>query len=884
VLAAEASDTVQGALELSSGFFLENLWLVAVIPAIGFALIMGFGKKLPNGGSEIGLASMAASLVVATGAAWQWMARVDSGDAAGEEALGLVQTFGRSVPRASEGGEAAPFIEPVVSTWVWWQNSGLEFGIGSFADGLSVLLLWLVAFISLLVQIFSLDYVRDDRRYTQFFGALTLFSAGMLVMVMSENMVQLILGWEIMGLCSFMLIGHWWEDKYNSHSALKAFFTVRVGDIGLLVGTAVIFFSSNQWAQDNLDSNGFNIPAIQAWALSGAWAIPGSGYGSTIALVVGASALFIACIGKSGQFPLHTWLPDAMAGPTPVSSLLHSSTMVVAGVFLVARIYPVFWEGFNIANGGLSFIAIIGGITIIIAALLAFVQDDIKKVLAYSTVSQLGYMMVGLGTGAWLPAVFHVFTHAFFKCCLFLCAGSISHSGSHHSFDMKKDMGGLRKHMPVTFAAWCVSTLALTGVIPFAGFWSKDEIIDNVGANGYTFLFWTGLVGAALTAMYMTRATYLTFFGEARGAAAGHHGVHDEEHDLTIEEHESELATVGGPLAGIDAEGGTPKSLGAAANAHAGTDHDDDAHGDDHHDDHGPHESGKLITVPIVILAVLALFSGFANPTPLAGDALGFNLGEGVEVLKKYVEPRAVQVAVYSGDDHAGGSADDHSEAGSATVVEAGGPGESVSLVAAAGALGADDGGESAKKVGCGRSTPAEGSVCYFPAVSHAVPTLGKILLALAVVAIGYALAISFCLAFYKRRDPRLVGLTERNKFANAGYKFLVNKYYLDHLYEKIIVVGVRGPLARAAYWTNQNVLDGTVNAVGEGGKRTGEWIYNNIDQKVVDGAVNASGTVASETGHGLQSVQSGKINQYGALIFGAAALGAIALVIINLG
>ncbi|MGB3735709.1 MAG: proton-conducting transporter membrane subunit, partial [Ilumatobacter sp.] len=393
MFAAEASNEVQGAIELSSGWFLENLWLAALIPALGFAVILFFGKKMPKGGSEVGLASMAASLVVASGAAWQWMARVDSAEDAahgGEEAIGLLQTFGRSVPRAAEGAEAAPFIEPVVSSWTWWQNSGLEFGIGSFADGLSILLLWLVAFISLLVQIFSLDYVRGDRRYTQFFAALTLFSAGMLVMVMAENMVQLILGWEIMGLCSFMLIGHWWEDAYNSHSALKAFFTVRVGDIGLLVGTAVIYFASADWIAENLPGqSGFDISAIQAWALSGDSSASGA------AIVVGASALFIACIGKSGQFPLHTWLPDAMAGPTPVSSLLHSSTMVVAGVFLVARIYPVFWEGFNIANGGLSFIAIIGAITIIIAALLAFVQDDIKKVLAYSTVSQLGYMMLG---------------------------------------------------------------------------------------------------------------------------------------------------------------------------------------------------------------------------------------------------------------------------------------------------------------------------------------------------------------------------------------------------------------------------------------------------------------------------------------------------------
>ncbi|MEM9040441.1 MAG: NADH-quinone oxidoreductase subunit L [Actinomycetota bacterium] len=843
------------AIELSSGWFLENLWLVALIPAIGYALIMFFGKKMPNGGSEFGLASMGLSLVVATGALLQWMQRVDSGDEAAEEGLGLLETFGRSVPRASEDGAAEPFIEPVVSTWVWWQNSGLEFGIGSFADGLSVLLLWLVAFISLLVQIFSLDYVRGDRRYTQFFGALTLFSAGMLVMVMAENMVQLILGWEIMGLCSFMLIGHWWEDGANSRAALKAFFTVRVGDVGLLVGTAIIFFGANGWAQDNLDSNGFNIPAIQAWALSGE--------GSSWVLVMGAVALFIACIGKSGQFPLHTWLPDAMAGPTPVSSLLHSSTMVVAGVFLVARVYPVFWEGFNIANGGLSFIAIIGGITIVIAALLAFVQDDIKKVLAYSTVSQLGYMMLGLGTGAWLPAVFHIFTHAFFKCCLFLCAGSISHSGSHHSFDMKKDMGGLRKHMPWTFRAWVVSTLALTGVAPFAGFWSKDEIIDNVGNNGYTFLMWVGLGGAMLTAMYMTRATYLTFFGEPRGAAAGHHDDHhDDGHGHADDDHE--LVGAGAGAKSLSAAAHSPASdEGSASDESHGVGGGSAADADhDHHDDHGgPHESGKLILVPILILAFLAITSGFANPTPLV-KPVGL-VTENAELLLRYVEPRAEPVVIDN--------------------LTASGPGESVAANDAAFAVEEGEDGEK-KKAGCGFEDPESGTVCFFPAVSHAVPTYGKIALSLAVVAIGYAIAIAFCTAFYGRRDQRLVGLTERSRVLRGGYLFLKNKYYLDHLYENVIVRWVAYPISRAAYWVNQSILDGTVNAVGEGGKRTGQFVYDKIDQRVVDGAVNASGTVASETGHGLQPMQSGKVNMYGALLFGAAAVGAIVLVIVNVG
>ena len=825
MLAAEAA-------ELSSGWFLENVWLIALIPIVAFAVIIAFGKHLPMKGSEIGLASMFASLVLATGTAIQWIQRTNSASG-GEESLGMLQAFGRSMPRATEG-EVEPFIEPVVHTWVWWSNGSLEFGIGSNASGLSVLLLWLVAFISLLVQVFSLDYVRNDRRYTHFFAAITLFSGGMLVMLMAPNMVQLILGWEIMGLCSFLLIGHWWEEEANSRAALKAFLTVRVGDVGLLVGTAIVFFGANAWAVDNLDSNGFDINAIQAWALSGE--------ANSNFLLWGAIALFIACIGKSGQFPLHTWLPDAMAGPTPVSSLLHSSTMVVAGVFLVAQLYPVFWQAFDIGQGSLTFIAIIGAITIIIAALLAFVQDDIKKVLAYSTVSQLGYMMLGLGTGAWLPAVFHIFTHAFFKCCLFLCAGSVSHSGSHHSFDMKKDMGGLRKKMPITFTAWIVSTLALTGIFPFAGFWSKDEIIDNVGNNGYTFLMWVGLAGAALTAMYMTRATYLTFFGEPRGAAAGEH--HGDEHG---EEHEMEHISVGAP---------EPRSLGAAANAH-GDDHND------HHASDGPHESGPLLLIPIVILAFFALFAGLANPTPLAS-----RFGEGIESLKKYVEPRSAPVAFED--------------------VIATGPGESITIVdgrvsASPNAEGEAGGEEGAgHSSGCGFEDPAPGTACFFPSVTHAEPTFAKILLSLGVVAAGYAVAIAFNIAFYGRKNKHLVGLTERSRIMRGGFLFLKNKYYLDALYENVIVRAVAHPIAKGTNWFNQNVLDATVDAAGAGARRTGVWVYENIDQKIVDGAVDGSGWIAEETGHGLQSTQSGKVSQYGALLFGAAAVGAIVLVLVN--
>ena len=748
----------------SAGWFLEHAWLIALIPAVAFALIIGFGKKLPLHGAEIGIASMVTSLVLAVGATYQWIQQFSGHEGGSEEAAGVSKAlFGFIRTAAEEGGEGHAYVAPIVKQWVWWQSGGVEFGLGQHIDGLAIMLLLLVTFISTLVQIYSLEYVRGDRRFTHFFASLTLFSAGMLTMVLAENMVQLILGWEIMGLCSFMLIGHWWEEAANSRAALKAFFTVRVGDVGLLVGTAILFGIVGS----------FGIQDISAWAIA-------HPEGST-ALTVAAVALFIAAIGKSGQFPLHTWLPDAMAGPTPVSSLLHSSTMVVAGVFLVARLYPVFYIGLDITAAGQHFnlIAVIGGITILIAAALAFVQTDIKKVLAYSTVSQLGYMMMGLGVGAWTPAVFHIFTHAFFKCCLFLCAGSVAHTGSHHSFEMKKDMGGLAKKMPVTATCWIISTMALCGVPFFSGFFSKDEIIDNAHNNGYTVFFVIGLIGAFMTTAYMTRATYLTFFGESRGAAAGEH-AHDDHHD-----------------------------------AHATHDVHDDAHDvhathDGAHDGEPAHAKGfivatdspALIAVPLVILAFLAIVSGYLNAAFLH-----------IEKFTEWVEP---------------------------------GAGE------------------------------------FFPKLVHAEFEWAKAVPSIVLVALGFVVSLALCKAVFGAAKTPLQGLTQRSRVLGAGHAFLVNKYYFDVLYEKVIVHGVAHPIANAAYWVNQHVIDGIVNSVGVGTRKTGEWVYRNIDQTLVDGAVNGSGAAARGTGSALQPVQSGKVNLYGALLFGAAAVGALVLVIVN--
>jgi NADH-quinone oxidoreductase subunit L len=551
-----------------------------------------------------------------------------------------------------------------------------------------------------------------------------------------------------------------------------------------------------------------------------------------------AVALFIACIGKSGQFPLHTWLPDAMAGPTPVSSLLHSSTMVVAGVFLVARIYPVFYVGLdvNVAGQNFNLIAVIGGITVLIAALLAFVQDDIKKVLAYSTVSQLGYMMMSLGIGAWTAAVFHIWTHAFFKCCLFLVAGSISHTASHHSFDMKKDMGGIWRKMPVSTGAWIASTAALCGVPYFSGFFSKDEIIDSAKAYDYTVFYYVGIIGAFMTTAYMTRATYLTFFGAARccGALHGRRPRHEP-------------------------RGARPRrrcGRGRARRRSPARPHDDvhghDAHGHDAHghDDHHVSHSRPLpfaktdspwqIAAPILVLGILAVSAGYINMP--VHQFYWF----------EHQTESSIGLPIAHGDEEAAG-------------------GEGGEAVAAEGAEA--HGGDEAH-------SEAIYSVPPPPKFKWVNAAPGLIL-----VALGFVLSLGMSIAVFGRRRnlfSPFVGLTRRNRVVGGAHTVLVKKYGLDSLYENIIVRAVAYPFAKAAYWFNQNVIDGIVNGVGLGGKRTGEWIYRNVDQRVVDGAVNASGLVASESGHALQPVQSGKVNQYGALLFGAAAVGAIVLILIN--
>ena len=715
---------------------LDNAWVIPLIPAASFWLILFFGKRLPRKGSEIGIAAVGLAFVLALATNVQWYDHVDdaeheaethSEEVVEEEEHGLAPAAGETAAPAQEedhGDEAAEAegahfeVEPVTRSWTWFQNGGVDIEIGMLLDGPAVMMLLLVSLVSLLVHVYSTDYVAGDRRYTHFFAFLSLFTASMLGLVIAKSTLQLIIMWELVGVCSFVLIGHWWEEKANSDAALKAFITNRVGDVGMLVGVIVLFWTAGET---------FDILEINAKALSGDI--------SHTALLVAACCLIAAVMSKSGQFVLHTWLPDAMAGPTPVSALIHAATMVVAGIYMVGRLYAVFFEGLSIGTSSVNLLALVGAVTVLGGAGLAFVQNDIKKVLAYSTVSQLGYMVMALGVGAWTAAFFHLFTHAFFKACLFLGSGSVSHAV--HSFDMS-DMGGLRKWMPHTYRTFLIATAALIGIFPLAGFWSKDEILAGAsqlgGAGNYRVFMVVGIVGALMTAAYMTRVIWLTFFGEFRG-----HGH--------------------------------------------------------------PHESGPRITVPLWILAVLGVTAGLANlPSALSPAATELR-------FEHYFEPKGL----------------------------------------------------------------------YFPVenFSHPEFSLGIALGATAIGVLGIGLAY---LWYWRGLGPH--GITQRSQVARGGYTVLVNKYYFDHLYTDLIVGSVKGPVARATNWVNQNVIDGVVNGAGRFSTALGRFVYTRIDQQVVDGAVNGSAEVAQGGGQIFRQLTSGRVQQYGALLFGAAAVLAGAFIV----
>ena len=437
----------------------------------------------------------------------------------------------------------------------WLTVGQFEMNVGILMDPLTAIMLVVVTGVSLMVQIYSLGYMseEDNRAFARYYAYMSLFTASMVGLVLASGIIQVFVFWELVGLCSYLLIGFWYTRPSAAAAAKKAFIVTRVGDFGFLLG--ILYLFSQQDALSAAGLNGLDIADLYAGVEAG---IIAGGAATWI-----AAGVFAGAIGKSGQFPLHTWLPDAMEGPTPVSALIHAATMVTAGVFLVARFFPVFQASPDVM---MPIVAIVGGFTAIFAASMGLVMNDVKRVLAYSTVSQLGYMMLALGMGAYAFAIFHLFTHAFFKALLFLGSGSVNHASG--TFDMRY-MGGLKKAMPWTYFTFLIGGLALAGIFPTAGFWSKDEILASVfhTETGLgTFLYALGIIAAFMTAFYMFRALFMTFHGEFRGGA------------------EREAA---------EAEDPSALHLGRV----------------------NLHESPRVMVAPMAVLAVLAVIIGFvANP------------------------------------------------------------------------------------------------------------------------------------------------------------------------------------------------------------------------------------------------------------------------------
>ena len=450
--------------------------------------------------------------------------------------------------------DGARFNETI---YTWMVVGGLKMEIGFLVDGLTAMMMCVVTFVSLMVHIYTVGYMEEDEGYNRFFAYISLFTFSMLMLVMSNNMLQLFFGWEAVGLVSYLLIGFWFNKPTAIFANMKAFLVNRVGDFGFILGIGLLAAYTGTLNYSETFAQAGELAKLN---------LPGTDW---MLITVICICLFIGAMGKSAQFPLHVWLPDSMEGPTPISALIHAATMVTAGIFMVARMSPLF----ELSDAALNFILIIGGITALFMGFLGIIQNDIKRIVAYSTLSQLGYMTVALGASAYSVAVFHLMTHAFFKALLFLAAGSVI-MGVHHNQDIRW-MGGLRKYMPITWLTCLLGSLALIGTPFFSGFYSKDEIIMAVHASQLPaagFAYFAVLAGVFITAFYSFRLYFLVFHGKER---------FDQNPD-----------------------------------AHHG--HDDHGH---HGHDSKPHESPWVVTVPLILLAIPSVLIGFYTIGPmLFGD------------------------------------------------------------------------------------------------------------------------------------------------------------------------------------------------------------------------------------------------------------------------
>jgi NADH-quinone oxidoreductase subunit L len=749
---------------------MDLIWLIPILPGLGALIngLVGIRSFSRRTSGLLACAAMAGALGVSVYAFWQMLGLPP-------EARDHVVNLGHWIPPI-----------PLATAH----------GIGSFEvpwafrlDPLSAMMILVVTGIGLLIHIYSTAYMQDEPRggYARFFCYLNLFCFFMLVLVLGSSFLTMFVGWEGVGLCSYLLIGYWYEKKSASDAGKKAFIVNRVGDWGFVLGVFLIFYT-------------FGTLDFRAVANAAA-AMPVEAQFGVISLI--CLLLFIGATGKSAQIPLYVWLPDAMEGPTPVSALIHAATMVTAGVYMVGRNAVLFGHAPIVAQ----IVMIVGALTALMAATIGLVQYDIKRVLAYSTVSQLGYMFLAMGVGAYATAhgwphigvaafaagAFHLMTHAFFKALLFLGSGSVIHAMAGEQ-DMRK-MGDLKRYMPVTYMTMMVGTLAIAGIFPLAGFFSKDEILFRAFLTNK--IIWSlGVITALMTAFYMFRLMSMTFFGTYRGASW--------EHAAPAAAHVAAVHGVPHPT--------DPHAHGQAHKPEHDVSHGladdhghvhDDAHGHGHGPWHGPHESPQAMTLPLMALAVGAIVAGFLSIPPALG---------GGAVLEHFLAPSFTAAAT------------------TAHGVEAGG-------VPAPGAA--------------AEAAHAE------PHISHAAE-LGLMAFSVMIAVIGIVTAYRF----YVQNPETADRLKER--YAGA-HSLLYNKYFVDELYDATFIKGTMK--SSSGLWTvDRRVVDGAVNGTGWV-TVFASWISSLLDRYVVDGAVNLVGRSSEESSFVFRRVQTGLVQNYALLM-----------------
>ncbi|MGB7511782.1 MAG: NADH-quinone oxidoreductase subunit L [Pelodictyon phaeoclathratiforme] len=728
--------------------------VVLLLPLLSFVILIFFNRRLPRSGDFLGVGILGTAFGISAYIFWSV----------------IVQTYDPAFRIAWD------------FTWIDLGNvpgvGPLQIKMGVVIDNLTAIMLTMVTLISLLVHLYSTGYMAGDKNYGRYFAYLGIFTFSMLGIVLSDNLFAIYIFWELVGLSSYLLIGFFFEKDSAADAQKKAFLANRVGDIGMWLGILILYSQFHTFSFEQIYAN----LAAGKFALSNAW------------LTAAGILLFMGCVGKSAQFPLHVWLPDAMEGPTPVSALIHAATMVAAGVYFVARIFVM------LTPDALHVIAFIGAMTAFMAATIAITQHDIKRVLAYSTVSQLGYMVLGLGVGAYSASLFHLVTHAFFKACLFLGSGAIIHA-MHHEQDMRW-MGGLRKQMPWTFATFTLATLALAGLPLTSGFLSKDAILAGAlgfaeveGGGIYYLIPALGFFSAMLTAFYMGRQIWLVFFGESRThlkPADNHHQAH-----------------------------------------HAHASHD--AHTDDHHADHGVHEVSWNMRAPLVVLATLSVFFVY-SPDPLDG-AKGW--------FMKMIPTPATVVGVANPQigAHPAGTVAPHL----AGVV----PAAEVALPEHGAAHGvAEHGVASGGHGGQVYSDPRQAEIVHAGHAAHYT----AIYISTLMVALGIGMA--FVVYVFRIIDPDKTAQSIR-----PLYLFSLNKWYWDEIYDATVIKGSM-VIAKMLSWFDTNVVDGIVNGVAFLVRKFA-FLNDGFDRNVVDGLVNFTAFTVNTTGAVLRKFQTGKVQTY---------------------